>query len=151
MNDYVVTDGPTRFDQNGHSVFALSDVNLLVVQLVVPSVRNALRMLEAMRQFGYNTDHTRLVCNRTGRDSGHLSIQRVSETLGLDVFAIIPDDWTTVSGAINLGEPLQSHGPKSKVRMAIQEIAERLHRPRADADDKDERKKGLIGRIFATS
>lgn len=152
MNDYVVTDGPTRFDQSAHSVFALSDVNLLVVQLIVPSIRNALRILEGMRQSGYTTDRMRLVCNRTGRDSGHLSIKHVSETLGLEVFATIPDDWTTLSGAINLGEPLCSHSPKSKVRIAVQEIAERLHKPRADADDnKDERKKGLIERIFATS
>ncbi len=151
MNDYVVTDGPTRFDQSAHSVLALSDVNLLVVQLVVPSVRNALRMLESMRQNGYNTDRMRLLCNRAGRESGHLSVQNVSETLGLEVFATIPDDWMTVSGAINLGEPLSAHSPKSKVRAALQEIAERLHRPRADADDKDERKKSLIGRIFATS
>ncbi len=151
MNDYVVTDGPTRFDQNSHSVFALSDVNLLVVQLVVPSVRNALRILDGMRQAGYTTDRTRLICNRAGRESGHLSVQHVSDTLGLEVFATIPDDWATVSGAINLGEPLRSAGPKSKPRAAIQEIAQRLHAPSADADDKDERKKGLIGRIFANS
>jgi len=152
MNEYVVTDGPTRFDHSAHSIFALSDVNLLVVQLVVPSVRNALRILEGMRQAGCNTDRTRLICNRTGRDSGHLSLENISETLGLEIFATIPDDWTTVSGAINLGEPLRSHGPKSKARAAIQEIAVRLHSPRSDADDcKDERKKSLIGRIFAAS
>lgn len=159
MNEYVVTDGPTRFDQSAHSVFALSDLNILVVQLVVPSVRNALRIVEAMRNSGYNIDRTRVVCNRIGRESGHLTVKNVSETLGLDVFATIVDDWEAVSGAINLGEPLMSHSPKSKVRMAIQEIAARLHRQQSDADDKGGRdaaagspaKKGLIGRIFANS
>jgi|CXWL01.1.fsa_nt_gi pilus assembly protein CpaE len=151
MNEYVVTDGPTRFDQSAHSVFALSDVNIIVVQLVVPSVRNALRIVEAMRQSGYNLDRTRLMCNRAGREAGHLSVQNVSETLGLDVFASIPDDWETVSGAINLGEPLLTHSPKNKVRQSIQEIAARFHRPLADADDKEPKKKNLIGRIFANS
>lgn len=159
MNEYVVTDGPTRFDQSAHSVFALADLNILVVQLVVPSVRNALRIVDAMRQSGYNVDRTRIVCNRIGRESGHLSVQNVSETLGLEVFATVQDDWDSVSGAINIGEPLLSHSPKSKTRTAIQEIAARLHKQQSDADDKGGResagsgpaKKSLIGRIFANS
>lgn len=150
MNDYVITDGPTRFDQAAHSVFALSDYNILVVQLVVPSVRNALRIVEAMRQSGYNLDRVRVICNRCGREGGHLSVQNVSETLGLDVFATIPDDWDTVSGAINLGEPLLTQSPKSKVRLCLQEIANRFHKPPVQTDEK-ETKKGLIGRIFANA
>jgi hypothetical protein len=43
-----------------------------------------------------------------------------------------------------------AHSPKSRVRLAIQEIAERLHAAEPQADDKEARKKGLIGRIFAT-
>ncbi|MEK7755822.1 MAG: hypothetical protein AAB385_01265, partial [Planctomycetota bacterium] len=121
MNEYIVADGPTRFDLGAKSVLALSDVNLLVVQLLVPCVRNALRILENMRDNGYNLDRTKLVYNRVGRDSGHLSVAHVTEALGLEVFASIPDDWAAVSGAINLGEPLLTHGPKTKVRRAIQE------------------------------
>lgn len=152
MNEYVVADGPTRFDPGAKALLALSDLNLLVVQLLVPSVRNAVRILENMRESGYNVDRTRLICNRVGRaGSGHLSVNHVSETLGLPVFASMPDDWEAVSGAINLGEPLCSHSPKSRVRQEIQEIAHRLHTPDNQSDDKDARKKGLIGRIFAPS
>jgi pilus assembly protein CpaE len=151
MNDYVVTDGPTRFDVGATSVLSLSDVNLLVVHLIVPSVRSALRILENMRSNGFNLDRTKLICNRVGREEGHLTPENVGETLGLGVFATIPHDWQTVSAAANLGEPLLSLGPKTKVRLAIQEIAQRLHNPDAETDDKDTRKKGLIGRIFANT
>ncbi len=152
MNDYVVADGPVRFDLSAKSILALSDLNVLVVQLLVPCVRNALRILENMRASGYNLDRTKLVCNRVGRESGHLSVAHVTETLGIELLATIPDDWSAVSGAINLGEPLITHGPKTKVRMAIKEIAERLHRSDPQTDDKDARdKKGFIGRIFAPS
>ena len=151
MNEYVVADGPTRFDVGAKSLITLSDVNLLIVQLLIPSVRNAVRMLETMRQGGYNLDRIRLVCNRVGRDAGHLTVDNIEETLGIPVFASIPDDWNTVSAAINLGEPLSVHSPKSKVCGAIQEIAHRLHTPDAEADDKDARKKSLIGRIFASN
>jgi pilus assembly protein CpaE len=152
MSEYIVADGPLRSDIGAKSILALSDVNLLVVQLLVPCVRNAQRVLENMRANGYNLDRTKLVCNRVGRESGHLSIANVTETLGLELFASIPDDWPAVSGAINLGEPLLTHGPKTKVRRAIQEIAERLHRGDSPTDDKDARnKKGFVGRMFAQS
>lgn len=151
MNKYVVTDGPTRYDLGATSVFSLSDISLLVVQLLVPCVRSASRMLESMRANGFNLDRVKLVCNRVGRDAGHLTPENVAETLNLDVIAIVPDDWQTVSAAVNLGDPLVSYGPKTKARIAIQELAERLHKPESETDDKDVRKKSLIGRIFANT
>lgn len=149
LNEYVVSDGPTRFDPAGKPVLAFSDVTLLIVQQQVPCVRNAQRIIGGMRDDGMNLDRTRLICNRIGREAGHLSVSDVTETLGLQAFASIPDDWEAASGAINLGEPLLSHSPKSKLRIAIQEIAERLHNPDAGADEKDARKRGLLDRIFA--
>lgn len=150
-SEYVVADGPSRLEPNARAVLDVSDVNLLVMQLLVPSVRNALRIIEGMRESGYNLDRTRLICNRIGKDSGNLTLEDVADTLGKEVFAQIPDDWTTISGAINLGEPLLTFGPRSKSRTAIQKIAEGLHTPQTQADDTDTRKKGLIGRIFAAS
>lgn len=149
LNEYVIADGPTRFDVGGRQVLALSDVILLIVQQLVPCVRNAVRLLDSMRDGGYNLDRVKLICNRVGRESGHLSVNDVTETLGLKAFAQIPDDWEAASGAINLGEPLASCSPKSKLRIAIQEIAERLHSSDSQADDKDARRQGLLGRIFA--
>ncbi len=151
LNEYVVADGPTRFDVDGKTVLSLSDMTLLVVQELVPCVRNALRIVEGMRDHGYNLDRAKLIFNRIGRPTGHLSIGDVRKTLGLEVFGSIPNDWETASNAINLGEPLMTHSPKSKLRMAIQEIAERLHAPEPRTDDKGARRPSLIGRIFANS
>ncbi|MCH7631860.1 MAG: hypothetical protein IIB59_01500 [Planctomycetes bacterium] len=151
MSDYVVVDGPTRFDMGATSVCSLSDVNLLIVQLLVPCVRNATRILDSMRERGFNLDSTKLICNRTGRDAGHLSTENVAETLGLEVFASIPDDWPVVSAAINIGEPLLMSSPKSKVRVALQDIAQRLHNPDGQPDAQVAGKKGLLGRMFANS
>ena len=149
LSDYVIADGPTRFDVSGKSVLALSDMTLLIVQALVPCVRNARRIIQSMRDNGYNLERARLICNRIGRGSGHLSVDDVTESLGLNLFATIPDDWDVASGAINLGEPLLSYSPKSKLRIAIQEIAERLHAPEFQADERGAPKHGLIGRIFA--
>ena len=151
LSEYVVADGPTRFDVGGKSVLGLSDTCLLIVQQLVPCVRNALRIIQDMRDNGCNLDRTKLICNRVGHGSGHLSVDDVTETLGLPLFASIPDEWETASGTINLGEPLLTYSPKSKLRIAIREIAERLHNLDSQTDDTGTRRPSLIGRIFANS
>lgn len=149
LNEFVVADGPTRFDVGGRSVLALSDVILLVVEPLVPCVRNAVRLLQNLREGGINLDRVRLVCNRVGRGASHLSVEDVTGTVGLEAFGCVPNDWETANAAINLGEPLFTHSPKSKLRIALQEIAQRLHTPGNESDEKEGRKQGLIGRIFA--
>lgn len=149
FNEYVVVDGPTRFDPRGQAIYDFSDLNLLLVQLLVPCVRSALRTVESMRESGGNLERWRLICNRIGLESVHLSVNDAVETVGIGSFAQIPDDWATVSGGINLGEPLLTHSPRSKVRAAIAEIAQRLHKPEPLAAEGDAQKKGLMGRIFA--
>ena len=68
-------------------------------------------------------------------------------------FATIPDDWATVSSAVNLGEPLSTRGPKTRVRMAIRELAERLHLGDAAAAETAKEAKGksprLLSKIFS--
>ena len=149
FNEFVICDGPTRFDVGGKSILTLADTTLLVVQQLVPCVRTAVRLLENMRENGQSMDRIKLVCNRVGRMSGHLSVNDLTSTLGLEAFASLPDDWETASGGINLGEPLITYSPKSKLRLAIQQIAQSLHGSGGQTDEKGARKQGLIGRIFA--
>jgi len=145
FNDYVVVDGPSRFDAGAQAILDLADINLMLVQLLVPSVRNTVRIIDGMRDAGYNMERLRLVCNRVGRESSHLSVDDVTATLGLRSIVKIPDDWSTVGGAVNLGIPLLTYSPKSKVRMAIRELAERIVAPpetAADPQDAEPKKKG---------
>jgi hypothetical protein len=57
-----------------------------------------------------------------------------------------------MSGSINLGEPLATHGPKTKLRTTIQDLAKRIHAPDEQADDGTEaaKKSGrLLSRLFS--
>lgn len=154
MNEYVIVDGPNRYDVGASAILDLADLTLLIVQLVVPSVRNAQRILQGMQEAGFNLERTKLVCNRVGKDAGALMLSDVEATLGKRAFFSLPDDWTTMSSAINLGEPLVTRSPKSKLRAAIRELAERIHTPTGPADDSEEKestKKGgrLLSKIFS--
>jgi len=150
MHDYVVVDGPNRFDPGAKAVLDIADDILVVLHLLVPCVRNLSRMITSLREAGFNMDRIKLICNRNGRDSSALSLDDVRETLGLQVHAVLPEDWVTVSGAINLGEPFSTHAPKSRLAIAFRDLAKRLHQPGDDADETgDGKRNGLLSRIFA--
>ncbi len=150
MNEYVVVDGPNRYDVGASSILDLADMTLLVVQLLVPSVRNAQRILQGMEEAGFNPERAKLLVNRMGRESGQMNLSDVEGTLNKTVLATIPDDWVTMSNAINMGETLQERGPKTKVRAAIQDLAGLIHSPNATGEEKTPVKKGsLLSKIFS--
>lgn len=150
MYEYVVIDGPNRFDPGGSAVLDLADTNLLVIQLLVTSVRNVHRMLEELRDGGYNLSRFKLICNRVGRESSHLGIEHVEKTLNMKVMHEIPDDWKSMSAAINMGVPLIESAPKSRLRMALQELAQKIAEPESTTAATPAAKGGgFLGRIFS--
>jgi len=151
LYEYVIIDGPTRNDSGALCVLDLADVNLLVLQLLVTSVRNLHRMLEALRDNGYNLDRFKLVCNRVGRESSHLCVEHVEATLGIKVFHQIPDDWKAVSSCINMGVPLSEGAAKSRTRQSIRELAEKLANPHEGDEPAEHNRGGLLGRIFSAT
>jgi pilus assembly protein CpaE len=149
MHDCVVVDGPSRFDPGARAVLDIADEILLVIHLLVPCVRNASRMIDGMRQIGFNLNRVKLICNRFGQVSASLSLDDVRQALNLDVFAVLPDDWASMSGSINLGEPLVTHAPKSKIRLAYSELAGRLVQPEAlEHAVATGKKGGLLSKLF---
>lgn len=148
MNDFVVVDGPTRFDYGAKAVLDIADYNLLVLQAVVPAVRSVHRMLQGMKEIGFNFERMKLVVNRSGCEGSGISIEDVETTLNLKVFAQIPDDWAAVNAAVNVGEPLAQSAPKSKVRLAVKAMAQRLYSPDAPIVEPEPKRGGLLSKIF---
>jgi len=152
--DYVLVDGPHRFDPAARAVLDLADVNYLVIQLLVPSIRNARRMLDAMKEGGYNTKRVSLICNRFIKGAGQLTIEHAEATLGTEVAISIPDDWKSCSTAMNLGEPLMLNHPKRPVTQSIHDLAEMIAEPAEEEEEeivRSKKKGGLFGKIFSDS
>ena len=143
MYDYIILDGLSPTDPNHLSLLRMADHILLVMNLLVPSIRNADRILQALSLQGITggaagknlasdepaesrLDTILLAINRLGRDSGYLRVQDVEQTLHRKTLAQIPDDWRTVSRSINAGEPLYLYAPNSKIRASLVELAMRL-------------------------
>lgn len=147
MCSYVIVDGPTRHDPGGRSVLDAADQCLLVIQMLVTSVRNADRMVQELAVQGFNTDRLQLVCNRLGRESGHLSVEQVETILNRKIFWSITDDWKSVSESINIGQPLSVEHNRTKVRQDIRDLAKKIHNPDALAAEAAKRG-GLLNRFF---
>jgi len=153
--DFVVTDGPSRFDPTARAVLDMTDICLLVLQLLVPSVRNADRILHEMARGGYNLERVRLVCNRFGREAGYLELADVEATLGRKLSFTIPDDWKTSSTAVNVGTPLLEWAPKSRLRVAYRQIAlalaarmpEPSEKPQEPQRTREPQRRGLLARL----
>jgi pilus assembly protein CpaE len=169
--DFVVVDGPVRFDPSARAVFDMTDIYLLVLQLLVPPVRNADRLIQELRRGGYNLDKLHLVCNRFGREAGYLEPGDVETTLNRRLSWMVPDDWKTAATAVNVGTPLIEVAPKSRLRAAFQQIALEIATRRTDpaqptgesgdpgaagapnapgpAPGRPAQKKGLLSSLFA--
>lgn len=152
--DFVVIDGPMRFDSGGRVVLEMSDIVLLILQLIVPSVRNADRILQELGRQGFNLDRLKLVCNRIGHNNGSLEVEQVEATLNQKMYACITDDWQAASTAINMGEPLCMAAARSRARQDIEALARRLGPDAAasngTADAKKAASNGIFSRIFST-
>lgn len=152
--DFVVVDGPGRYDSGGRAVLEMADAVLLVFQLTVPSVRNGDRIIQELSRQGYNLDRLKLVVNRDGKNNGSLEIDQVETTLNQKMFATITDDWQAVSTGVNMGEPLCMAAARSKSRQDIETLARRLNPAESAAPASSEAKKagsnGIFSRIFST-
>lgn len=155
--DFIIVDVPARFDASARAVHDTSDTYLLVLQLLVPSVRNADRILNELSSTGYATERVRLVCNRYGRDSGYLEQSDVETTLHRKVEFLVPDEWRTSAAAVNMGAPLLTIAPRTRLRQAYQQIAVALSlgRENQGSEGENERlgdagRKGLLS-FFAGS
>ena len=67
-----------------------------------------------------------IIVNRAGLDSGQISLKKAKETLGREVFALLPNDYRTMLEVRNNGVPLIVQAPKAGITHAIRDLAAKL-------------------------
>lgn len=134
MYDYVVCDGPTRFDGTAAAILDLADLAILVVNPVISSIRNATRIIEQLTRDGYNLERLRIAVNGYKTDPGAPDVKEIEKALGRPVDFVIPDEPKTVVPAGNMGQPLLAFAPKSIARNAIRRLANAIHEPDANSN-----------------
>jgi len=162
--DFIIADLPARWDPTARAVFDMSDVYLLIFQLLVPCVRTADRMLHELAATGYAMNRVRLVCSRHDGEAGYLDAEDVAATLKRKFDFLIPSDWKSSAASVNMGAPLMLQAPKSKLRQAYRELALALAKTSTENESNGTSgtegasapaaatpRKGIFGGLFAGS
>lgn len=143
---YVVVDLPRGFDFLNSAALLHAERVLIVTQLGVPFVRNAIRIRDCLLQMDVPEDNIELVLNRCQASFERLKQADVEQHFGKPAFAIIPNDYKRVMTALDLGHPIVADAPNSPARLAIQQMAKRLvggeENPALGEGE------GLFGKIF---
>jgi len=124
MFDTIIVDTGPVFDDFLITVLENADDVIVVVDMDMPSVKNAKVALDGLRQIGFDMGRIRLVINRAN-SKANLDLAEVERTLGLRIGGSIPSD-RLVPQAVNEGAPAITLSPRSKVARAFHALAESL-------------------------
>jgi len=103
--DYVVIDGGNMINSTTTAALYAADTIFLVTNPDVPSIRNAQRLVERVRQLGAGSERIKVLLNRVSEQ--HLIAPKQIETaLGYGIHHSFSSDYRTVSTALNSGVPL---------------------------------------------
>ena len=103
-----------------------SNYAMLVTQLDLPCLRNAVRLLVSFDEIEGLKDKTRIVVNRIGLDAGQIGLKKAQETIGRDVFWQIPNDYRTMVEVRNNGVPLLEQFPKALITQSVTALSNAL-------------------------
>ncbi len=121
--DYVVIDSLMSIDPLYSTAIQVADINALVMQLNVPSAKNAERFVGTLRRMAIDAHKIRVIANRFIKKGWDIEPAEVERTLGLKISHFIPNDFKTAITAINLGEPFVLRSPKAEISQAMMELA----------------------------
>jgi len=139
--DFIILDvGKTLDDltikalDRAHNIF-------LVVQTMLPYIRNANRMMTVFRSLGYQQDKVELLVNRYWKN-GAIGLEDLRASLGSSRMRTIPNGYKEVAKAVNEGVPLATVSKSSLVLKAITELAQSL------LPKPDQAQGGLLSRLL---
>ena len=127
MYDYVVIDSVMSVDPLYSSLVQSADMNIIVMQLNVPSARNTERFLGTMRRMGIDATKIKIVVNRYVKKGWDIAPEEVERSLGLKISWMIPNDFKNAIAAINFGSPVVMRAPKAEMSLSLNGLAEVVH------------------------
>ena len=119
--DYVVVDTASMLDELILSLIEKADHVLMVVDMDLPSVKNAKLALETLRLLKFSTANVSLVMNRSN-SKAKLETKEIEGALKMEIAAAVPSD-AAVPNSVNEGRPVVETDPKSKVAKGFESVA----------------------------
>jgi pilus assembly protein CpaE len=105
MYECIVIDGGSMINSSVVATLYTADTVFLVTNPDVPSIRNAQRMVERIRQIGSGSERVRILLNRVS-DQNLIAPKQIETALGYSIYHSFTSDYRAVSTALNSGVPL---------------------------------------------
>jgi pilus assembly protein CpaE len=103
--DYVVIDAGNTISASTVAALYAADTIFLVTNPDVPSIRNAQRLVDRVRQLGAGSERVKVLLNRVS-DNHLIAPKQIETALGYGIHHTFSSDYRTVSTALNSGVPL---------------------------------------------
>jgi pilus assembly protein CpaE len=139
--EYLVIDAGSQINSCAVAALYAADRLFLVANPDVPSVRNAQRVLERIRELGGSGDRVRLLLNRAA-EPFPIPPKQIEQALGHPVYHMFPSDYKTVSTALNSGVPLALTGD-SEIAAQFDQFTRRILDPGAEVTSDPSSRRGL--------
>lgn len=123
--DYVILDIGRALDPVSIKALDKSDVIFPVMQLTLPFIRDAKRLLEVFRSLEYSRDKIKLLVNRYEK-GGEIRLDDVERTLNMQVFKTLPNSFRSVAASVNQGIPISKLAQGDPVTKGLQDLAHLL-------------------------
>jgi pilus assembly protein CpaE len=124
-HEYVIIDTPHSFDSVTISALDHADQILVVLTLEIHAIRSTRRALDIFDRLGYPRKKVKIVVNRWSKNV-ELDQKQVENFLGERVVGFIQSDYKAAVNSINLGQPLITSAPHSRVTTDLQNLAATL-------------------------
>src|SRR5229473_2387663 len=129
--EYILVDAGSQINSCTVASLYTADQLFLVANPDVPSVRNAQRLLERVRQLGACGERVRLLLNRAA-EPFPIQPKQIEGALGHPIHHTFPSDYKTVSTALNSGVPLALTG-NSDIAAQFDRFTRQILNPGAEA------------------
>ena len=105
MYDHIVVDAGNTINASAVAALYAADTVFLVTNPDVPSIRNAQRLVDRVRQLGAGSERVKVLLNRAS-DQQVIAQKQIETALGYGIHHIFGSDYRVVSTALNSGVPL---------------------------------------------
>ena len=145
-HDFIVVDAGNAINACTIAGLYAADTIFIVANPDVPSVRNAQRMVDRIRQLGVGGERVRVLLNRAS-DQGVIAPKQIETALGYSVHHSFPSDYKTVSTALNSGVPLALSN-NSDIAAQFDSFTRQLVQPDAAAKPAPEKRRAAFSFSF---
>jgi pilus assembly protein CpaE len=141
--DQIVIDAGNTINSFVVATLYTADTVFLIANPDVPSIRNAQRLVDRVRQLGAGAERVKILLNRTS-DQNLIAPKQIETALGYAIHHAFTSDYRTVSTALNSGVPLAlvNH---SELASQFNSFTRQLLGQQSEEEKEPERRRAFLG------